>query len=102
MSTRIQVFTPRANTVQLAVTAVSQPFPALPAGGVLEYNELRVVNIGTQTVFLNLRGATAALATDMPILPNSVENFAVGEGYSVSAIAAAVGSTLYITWGEGL
>jgi len=53
---------------------------------------------------LRARGGPQLLpvaTTAMPILANSVEVFSVGSLDSITAIAAATGSTLYATLGYG-
>jgi hypothetical protein len=66
---------------------------------------LYCVNAGTQVVFVEfgLAGAVASLATSVAILPNTSKVFTFDNSLThVAAIAPAIGSTLYITPGEGL
>lgn len=105
MSTQKRAFRPQGvnNTVNLAVTAASQLL-AIPntAQGT---RSVRVVNSGTQTVFLDFvtTTGTAVATTSMPVLANTVEVFTFGNDVThITAIAAATGSTIYITPGEGL
>lgn len=85
-------------TASLAVgtSAANVPLPGLPSDGA----SVRLVNSGTQVVFLNFTGA-ASSSTSMPMLPNTVETFSLPPTATISAIAAATGSTLYATVGEG-
>jgi hypothetical protein len=94
-------FQPRggaASTVSIAVTASAQAvgLPVLAA----ESCTVRLVNAGTQTVFIAFTG-TAVAATSMPMLANTVEVFSMPNGSALSVIAAATGSTLYATVGDG-
>lgn len=97
-------FQPRAGgaSTNLAVTAVSQTVP-LPAGltsidgGVSG----RLVNYGTQTIFLRFDGTVADTTAGMPMIANSVEPFTLAPGASITVIAAGTGSTLGVTVGDG-
>lgn len=90
-----------SNTVNIAVTATSQTLtfsPIVPVGG----GNLRLVNIGTQTVFVCRGTSTATTTGCMPILPNSEFVMTVsGQVTSLSVIAATTGSTLYASVGHG-
>ena len=107
MEVYIRPFGPKpiagANTVNLAVTGTSGSVDIGSMKGQGKQS-VRVVNSGTQVVFLDFsNGAGAAtLTADMPMLANSSEVFLLPSDIThVNAIAAAVGSTLYITIGEG-
>lgn len=64
--------------------------------------QLRLCNVGTQTVFWAWGSVTASVSTSTPIPPNWVEVYSCPEGVSqISVIAAATGSTLYCTAGFG-
>lgn len=86
-------------TVNGAVTASSAAITvALTAGS----NAVRLTNVGTQTVFWRFGTGTASVSTDTPMLANTVEVFEIPPQItSITAIAAAAGSTLYITPGIG-
>jgi hypothetical protein len=91
-------------TINVAVTASSQALGPLKVSST---SQARFVNSGTQVVFIDIVSAaasapTAAVATSMPMLPNTVEVFSVPQGAQIAVIAAAVGSTLYVTPGDGL
>lgn len=91
-----------ASTTALAVTAANQTMTLLPNGGNRDAS-LRLANIGSQVVFVALGTVTASVSTSMPILPNTVEVFTLPGGIStLSVIAAATGSTLYATIGQGV
>ena len=93
-----------AGTVNLAVGAGSTNV-AIASAVVNEQIDLRIANVGSQVVFVRIGSTNAVVAvaaTDIPILPNTVELFrGGGVPLFVAAIAAAVGSTLYITPGRG-
>lgn len=95
-------FQPRGganSTASLAVGTTAAPVVfagVIPAEGVT----VRLVNGGSQVVFLSFSG-TATLLAGMPMIPNSVETFSLPPGSVISAIAAATGSTLYATLGDG-
>lgn len=93
-----------ASTATLAVTASAQQV-TIPTVGT-DGGSIRIMNSGTQVVFFlygNLAVTTSGAAMGVPLLPNTVETFGVGPNVTqLSAIAAATGSTLYITAGDGL
>jgi hypothetical protein len=104
----ITAFNPRRTnqTVNLAVTASSASVATPLIIGVADIN-YRLVNSGPNMIFIEAvassqAAATAALATSMPMLPNTSESFTFPPGAIVSAIASTTGNTLYITPGEGL
>lgn len=86
-------------TANLAVTAASQTVTlgTIPQGGC----EARLLVRGTQDVFVRFDGTAAAVGTGMPLAPGVVEVFSFVPGNSITAIAAATGSTLYVTLGQG-
>lgn len=92
-----------ASTIALAVTASAQQL-ALPLKS-SHSATVRLVNVGSQVVFVlfgNLTVTTSGTALGMPLLPGSVEVFSLPPSVTqLSAIAAATGSTLYVTCGEG-
>lgn len=91
----MSAFAPQGDTVNIAVTGTAQTL-TLPTGT----GNMRLANEGPQTVFLHFQ-STATLANGMRLLPNTVEVFGKGSLGSISVIAAAVGSTLSATTGEG-
>ncbi len=97
----IRPFMPKGNTVNLSVTGSSQRVAVTRSG--MGIQSIRVTNIGTQTIFLNIGNSTvtSATTTGFPVLANTVETFMLDkESTHVAAIAGAVGSTLYVTTGE--
>lgn len=90
------MFSPSGNTVNVAVTGTAQNL-ALTAGS----HNVRLANIGPQTLFLRFDGVTATVSNGMPMAPNTVEMFAKGSASTISVIAATTGSTLYATSGDG-
>lgn len=104
MSAQLRAFRPLADTQNVAVTGTAQ---TLTLNYQLGTNAMRVCNIGSQTIFVVVNDAnstkTATVATSMPIPAGNTEVFTAGNGsVSLSVIAAGVGSTLYVTQGEGL
>lgn len=86
-------------TQTLAVTAASQAITLTVAG--LGTRTIRVVNSGTQTVFMRYNAA-ATVAASLPILANTVEVFVLpNDVTTLNFIAAGAGSTVYVTPGEG-
>ena len=88
-----------SDTVNIAVTAISQAL-ALTAG----IGNVMITNIGAQTVFIKFGNSaiTVTVSNGYPVLGNSTQAFAKGESTHCAAIAAAAGSTLYSTSGEGI
>ena len=102
---QLRAFRPQGinNTVNVAVTTTSQllAIPNTPLGT----RSLRIVNSGTQNIFLDFvtTTGTSVATTSMPMLPGSIEVFTFGNDIThIAVIAGAVGSTIYITPGEGL
>ena len=91
------VFTPSGNTVSLDITTTPQNISLNVNTG---DNSCRIVNIGTQTVFINFLG-TALTSTSVPILPGTAETFGLQGSATLSAVAPAAGSKLYVTSGSG-
>lgn len=95
----LKTFAPNGSaTVSIAATTTS-------ASVTLDQfsNVVRVVNAGTDTVFIKFgKGATTATATDMPVLASATETFTKGDNTTVAARAATTTATVYFTNGEGL
>lgn len=82
----------------LAVTAASQAL-TLPAA--VGTRTVRITTNGSQVVFWRYNAA-AVVATSTPVLPNTVETFLIPQdATTINFIASAVGTTVYITIGEG-
>jgi hypothetical protein len=89
------------NTVNIAVTASDQTLTLTQTIPATKGCQIRLVNSGTQTVFVRFDGTTVTTSNGWPILPNTVEVFDISPGAAVHVIAAATGSTLYATLGYG-
>ena len=91
-------FSPRANTVNVAVTGTAQDLalPSIPGEG----STIRLSNVGTQTVFINFF-TTATVSNAMPMTNTSSIIVDKGALSSISVIASTTGSTLYATVGIG-
>lgn len=64
---------------------------------------VRIVNIGNQTIFVELgaAGVTASTTTSAPILANTEKTFYVKVDVThIAYIAASAGSNIYFTFGE--
>lgn len=103
-------FSPRASnqttpagTANGAVTA-SVTQITLPNGPYDTETVGRFVNIGTQTIFWAYgTQSSLSVSNGVPMLPNTVETFSLPPGITtISVIAAATGSTLYVTAGDGM
>lgn len=91
------------DTTNLAVTGTAQNL-TLSTERVANTFQRQVVltNIGTQTVFFRHDGTTATVANGMPLIANSQVVLTLPYSTNaLSAIAGAVGSTLYATVGAG-
>lgn len=95
---------PPTGTSSLAVTAAVQQIN-LPSPAPYETEcTARFANVGSQVIYWCYGAQAGLLATNgVPMLPNTVETFSIPAGVSqISVIAAAAGSTLYITPGDGM
>lgn len=94
-------FAPAGATQNTAVTATSS---AITLQNATYADVLRLANIGTQTIFVEVTSAASAVAatstTSLPIPPNTVQYLTAPRSSFVSAIAGATGSTLYVTPGS--
>lgn len=119
----MQPFAPQGNTVAITVAATSSTAVQVPntQGAGLGGPNFLVTNIGTQTVFVAATGArqsdgsltaaataTAAVipvngtpANGWPVLANTSQTITLPPGAWITTIAAATGSTLYVTPGDG-
>ena len=91
-----------SNTTVINVAATSTS-TALTAMVGSDGGTVRIVNSGTQPVFIVFgTGAVPATTSSMPLLGNTVENFSITSATtSITTLAAATGSTLYVTVGIG-
>lgn len=97
---QIRAFRPLAPTQNIAVTGTAQSLAL--TGTVGTVFAVRLANVGTQTVFVTFDGTTATATNGLPIPAGDIEVFTITRDYSISAIASATGSTLYVTMGEGV
>jgi hypothetical protein len=98
----IRPFEVLAASSTLAVLATTANVAITGSGN--SVRAVRLVNSGTQVIFLKFGVAAteATVATGFPMLANTVETFLLRPDIThVAAIAAATGSTLYVTVGEG-
>lgn len=64
---------------------------------------VRIANIGTQTIFLTFDGTTPTVNNGVAMIANSVEVFSMPAAkLAIKHIAAATGSTIYVTPGRGV
>lgn len=91
------------NTVNVAVTTAGSDRVAVTRSGI-GTQSVRIVNVGAQTIFLNFgkdATVTASATTGMPMLGGTVETFLLPNDIThIAAVAAATGSTMYVTTGE--
>lgn len=88
------------STANLAVTGADQTMTitqVIPPGGCVGL----FTNVGPQTVFVRMDSTAVTTSNGIPILPNSQVTLGVNFGATPRAIAAATGSTLYLTLGNG-
>lgn len=85
-------------TVNVAVTGTAADLTITAVGA----SAVLLTNVGTQIVFFKFNTGGALASVDTPLLPNTQSIFSMPPGTTkISAIAAAVGSTLYATPGTG-
>ena len=104
---QIRAFRPLSNnkTVNVVVSVASQSLaiPDIPLG----VRAIRLVVLGTQPIFIEFvkqnRSTTVSTTTSMVMLNNSVEVFTLPNDItSLIVTSAGAGSTLYMTYGEGI
>ncbi|HEU4636896.1 MAG TPA: hypothetical protein VFS41_11995 [Edaphobacter sp.] len=94
-------FEPLGATQNEAVTAT---FETISLAGKLPDKDgaVRLLVIGTQTVFVRLDGTTPTTSNGIPLRPDQPESFKMPVGQvDIKHIASATGSTLYVTPGRG-
>ncbi len=93
---------PATVTAGTATLTLTSGGPSLTTGQFIP-DGMRIANIGTAGAFIQLgvTAPTVALATGMPILPNTVEVFQL-KGQVAMAFTSAGTTTLFITRGEGV
>lgn len=95
-------FEPTGATQNEAVTTAAE---TVSLAGKLSDKDgsVRLANIGTVTIFVTLDGTTPTVNNAIPLIANTVEAFSMPVGkLDVKHIAAATGSTLYVTPGRGI
>jgi hypothetical protein len=97
-----RAFQPTGATVNEAVTGSAETVSIAARLPDVD-GAVRIANIGTVTIFITLDGTTAAVATGIPILANTVECFSMPQGkVAIKHIASGAGSTIYVTPGRGV
>ena len=97
-----------AATVNIAAgtTSANVQLRAAATGEQYDDDEVRVANPSDTVIFIRFgaTGVTAAVATGIPILPNTVEAFRIRSSNThVAAITASgTSKTIYFTPGQGL
>jgi|SRR3990172_4750903 len=106
-------FNPRGNTVVVAAAATAPLGVQVPSSSYGQSGQYRVVNTGTNTVFLGVGSTSLAAQANavapiagspspaIALLPGAVEILSFGDQAYFSGLAAAA-TTLYITPGQGL
>ena len=84
-------------TVNADITATAADLTIAPGA-----SAVMLTNVGTQIVFFKFNTGGASASVDTPLMPNTQTIFSMPPSTTkISAIAAAVGSTLYATPGTG-
>jgi hypothetical protein len=98
----MKVFEPTAATQNAAVTASAATITL--SEKVSDFDgSVRLLVIGTQTVFVRLDGTTPTSSNAIPLRPDQPESFKMPTGkLAIKHIAASTGSTLYVTPGKGM
>jgi hypothetical protein len=102
MSTPFQPL--QRDSVPLSVTASTQRIRIRPDAEANFTNSVRIIVIGTDAIRIQFgdSGVTAAVATGIPMIGNSVETFTVPAGAThLAAIAGGTASALTSTLGGG-
>ena len=109
----IQAFTPMGNTATFtANVSGSVPTPVQALSTTLGGNQYRILNAGTNTVFLgigpNAAGATAnavvvsTTQSSYPLLPGTDEILTFAPNWYFTGITSSGTSAVYVTPGDGL
>jgi hypothetical protein len=98
----MNVFEPTGLTQNAAVTGSAATI-TLPAKLSDFDGSVRLLVIGTVTVFVTLEGTTPTTSNGIPLRPDQPESFKMPTGQlAIKHIASGAGSTLYVTPGKGL
>lgn len=95
-------FEPTALTINEAVTGSAETLSL--SAKVSDFDgSVRLLVIGTVTVFVTLDGTTPTTSNGIPLRPDQPESFKMPTGkLDIKHIASGAGSTLYVTPGKGL
>jgi hypothetical protein len=97
----MKVFEPTALTINEAVTGSAETL-SLSAKLSDFDGSVRLLVIGTVTVFVTLDGTTPTTSNGIPLRPDQPEAFKMPTGkLDIKHIASGAGSTLYVTPGKG-
>jgi len=97
-----KVFEPTALTVNEAVTGSAETL-SLTGRTSDRDGAVRLLVIGTVTVFVTLDGTTPTVNNGIPLRPDQPEAFSMPSGrFEIKHIASGAGSTLYATAGRGV
>jgi hypothetical protein len=98
----MKVFEATGTTQNEAVTASAETITL--SRKVSDFDgSVRLIVIGTQTVFVTLDGTTPTTSNGIPLRPDKQEAFKMPTGkLDIKHIAAGTGSTLYVTPGKGM
>ncbi len=105
MAQPIEIFRPIGATVTLAAATSSGSVAITKIGFANEDEQVRIANTGSVIVYIALgdSGVTAAVASGIPILPNTAEMFHITTAQThLAGITASGSATLYITAGYGV
>jgi hypothetical protein len=98
---RMNGFEPTGATQNEAVTAAAETITLAEKVNDME-GSVRLLVIGTATVFVTLDGTAPTAAAGIPLRPDQPEAFKMPTGkLAIKHIAAGAGSTLYVTPGRG-
>lgn len=98
----MKTFEPIGTTLNEAVTGSAE---TISLAGKLSDRDgaVRLLVIGTVTVFVTLDGTTPTTSNGIPLRPDQPEAFTMPTGkLDVKHIASGAGSTLYVTPGRGI
>lgn len=98
----MKTFEPVGTTQNEAVTGSAE---TISLAGKLSDRDgaVRLLVIGTVTVFVTLDGTTPTTSNGIPLRPDQPEAFSMPAGkLDVKHIASGAGSTLYVTPGRGI
>jgi hypothetical protein len=96
----MKAFLPTGTTQNEAVTGSAETITLTEKLSDID-GSVRLLVIGTQTVFVTLDGSTPTTSNGIPLRPDQPEAFSMPTGkLAVKHIASGAGSTLYVTPGK--